>query len=107
MLKSPVDVLCYFGDEFDDLFLFLVKKILGIRLNSRIILKNIGWALLYLPVPIVFSCCLEIPFGVRIAVEGALMAGIFALINLKFNKCEMILAELQKLMRKIRPAKNS
>ena len=86
--------------------IFLVKKLLCIRFKSRVILKNIGWALLYFPVPIVFSCYLEIPFGIRIAAVGILTASVFALINLKFNKCEMMVAELQKLMRKIRPAKN-
>jgi len=86
--------------------IFLVKKILCIRFKSRVILKNVGWALLYFPVPIVCSCYLEIPFGIRIAAVGILTAGVFALINLKFNKCEMMVTELQKLVRKIRPAKN-
>jgi O-antigen/teichoic acid export membrane protein len=81
--------------------MYLVKKILGLVFDAKILLKNIGWALCYLPVPIVFSCYLEVPYGLRIAVEGLLMACIFALINLKFNKNELVITELRKMMQKI------
>lgn len=81
--------------------MYLVKKILGLTFDAKILFKNIGWALCYLPVPIVFSCYLEVPYGLRIAVEGLLMACIFALINLKFNKNELVVTELRKMMQKI------
>ena len=84
----------------------LVKRILLIRFNPRTILKNVAWALLYLPVPIVFSCCLNVPYGIRIAVEGLLLACIFGLINLKLNKCEMMISEMHKIMQKFRLGKS-
>lgn len=86
--------------------MYLVKKILGLTFDAKILLKNIGWALCYLPVPIVFSCYLEVPYGLRIAVEGLLMACIFALINLKFNKNELVVTELRKMMQKIHSGKS-
>ena len=81
--------------------IYLVKKMMSIRFKPNVFLKNIGWSLLYLPVPIVFSCVLDIPYGVRIAIEGALLLGIFGLINLKINKCEIMAVEIRKMMQKL------
>ena len=81
--------------------IYLVKKKMSICFKLNVFLKNIGWSLLYLPVPIVFSCILDVPYGVRIAIEGGLLLVVFGLINLKINKCEIMVVETRKMMQKL------
>jgi O-antigen/teichoic acid export membrane protein len=91
---SELAVLC-FG-------LVLAKKHVGVSFNLKFFLKNLGWSLVYLPLPLALFFLVKLPFGVNLVVNGLVFFVLFLLINLKLNKNQLLGEGIVKIMGKMR-----
>lgn len=81
---------------------FLVKRYVGILFRSKILLKNIAWSMLYVPLPLLCCFVLKPPFGTNVIFISVLTGVVFCLINFKLNKNELIVKELHRVLKRRR-----
>jgi len=69
--------------------IYLVKKMLGIYLNGQMLVTNMLWSLLYV-VPLSLVKYFDFGIWMNLILSGIVFVLLFLLINLKFNKNEVV-----------------